>query len=59
VLVGVIFALRALFASVGLQLGWWSAPVFAPAFAWLLLCAATQRALRPRELEELRWWQRL
>jgi len=55
----VILALNALFTTVGLQFGWWSAPVFAPLFLWLLVSAASNRVLRPVELDGLRWRQRL
>jgi hypothetical protein len=52
-------ALNALFTAVGLQFGWWAAPVFLPLFGWLLCCAACNRVLRPVELDELRWRDRL
>jgi hypothetical protein len=55
----VILALNALFTTVGLQFGWWSALVFAPLFLWLLVSAASNRVLRPVELDGLRWRQRL
>jgi hypothetical protein len=51
--------LHALFAALGLQLGWWSAPVFAPPLVWLLVSAGMRRVLRPVELDSLRWRQRL
>jgi hypothetical protein len=54
-----LVALNALFTAVGLQFGWWSAPVFAPLFLWLLACPACNRVLRPVELDGLRWRQRL
>ncbi|MGO9322469.1 MAG: hypothetical protein ACLQBY_16955 [Solirubrobacteraceae bacterium] len=55
----VIVALHALFSVVGLQLGWWSAPVFVPVFVWALCSAAMNRVLRPVELDGLRWPARL
>ena len=55
----VALALDAVFTAVGLQFGWWSAPVFAPLFIWLLACPACNRVLRPVELDELSWRQRL
>ena len=58
-LVLLLVGLHALFRMVGLQLGWWSAPVFAPLFFWLLASAASNRVLRPVELDGLRWRQRL
>ncbi len=58
-LILLLVALHALFTAVGLQLGWWAAPVFAPLFAWLVISAAMRGGLRPVELEELRWRQRL
>jgi len=54
-----LLALNAVFTAVGLQFGWWSAPVFAPLFIWLLACPACNRVLRPVELDGLRWRQRL
>lgn len=54
-----ILALHAIFSAVGLQFGWWSAPVFAPVFAWGLFSAAMNRVLRPVELDRWRWPQRL
>ncbi|MGH2854321.1 MAG: hypothetical protein ACRDLF_09050 [Solirubrobacteraceae bacterium] len=54
-----IIGLHAVFSAVGLQLGWWSAPVFLPVFAWLLVSAAARQALRQVELDVLRWRQRL
>jgi hypothetical protein len=59
VLILLLVGLHALFTVVGLQLGWWSVPVFAPLFVWLLASAAMRGGLRPVELEELRWRQRL
>jgi hypothetical protein len=59
VLVLLLVGLHALFTAVGLQLGWWSVPVFVPLFVWLLVSAAMRGGLRPVELEELRWRQRL
>jgi hypothetical protein len=55
----VVLAFNALFTAVGLRFGWWSAPVFGPLFFWLLVSAACDRVLRPVELDELRWGQRL
>jgi hypothetical protein len=55
----VILALHALFTLVGLQFGWWAAPVFLPVFAWALCSAATNRVLRPVELDGWRWPARL
>lgn len=52
-------ALDAVFTAVGLQFGWWSAPVFAPLFVRLLACPVSNRVLRPVELDRLRWRQRL
>jgi hypothetical protein len=54
-----LVALNALFTAVGLQFGWWAAPVFAPLLLWLFACAACNRVLRPFELDDLRWRQRL
>jgi hypothetical protein len=58
-LVLLLVALNAVFTAVGLQFGWWSAPVFVPLFLWLLLSAASNRVLSPVELDGLRWRQRL
>jgi hypothetical protein len=59
-IVGVLgLALNALFTVAGLQFGWWSAPVFAPLFGWLLACPVCNRVLRPVELDGLSWRQRL
>jgi hypothetical protein len=58
-LVLLLVGLHALFRMVGLQLGWWSAPVFVPLFVWLLGSAGLRRSLRPVELDELRWRERL
>jgi hypothetical protein len=55
----VILALHAVFSAVCLRFGWWSAPVFVPVFAWALLSAATNRVLRPVELDGWRWPARL
>ncbi len=55
----VILALHALFTLVGLQFGWWSAPVFVPVFVWALFSAAMNRVLRPVELDGWRWPARL
>ena len=55
----VILALHAIFSIVGLRLGWWSAPVFVPVFAWALCSAAMNRVLRPVELDRWRWPARL
>jgi hypothetical protein len=54
-----ILALHVIFSAVGLRFGWWSAPVFVPVFAWALLSAATNRVLRPVELDGWRWPARL
>jgi hypothetical protein len=54
-----ILALHAMFSVVGLQFGWWSAPVFVLLFAWALLSAAMNRVLRPVELDGWRWSTRL
>lgn len=59
VVVLLLVGLHALFTAVGLQLGWWAAPVFAPSFAWLLVSAGLARLLRPVALERLRWRERL
>ena len=59
VVVVLLVGLHALFRMAGLQLGWWSAPVFAPLLLWLFACAASNRVLRPVELDGLRWHQRL
>ncbi len=59
VVVLLLVALHALFTMVGLQFGWWSAPVFAPLLLWLFACAACNRVLRPVELDGLSWRQRL
>ena len=59
VVVLLLVGLHALFRMVGLQLGWWSAPVFAPLLLWLFACAACNRVLRPVELDGLRWRHRL
>jgi hypothetical protein len=59
VLTLLILALHALFTAVGLQLGWWSAPVFVPVFVWALFSAGMNRVLRPVELDGLRWPARL
>ncbi|MHB8492099.1 MAG: hypothetical protein ACYDA6_07810 [Solirubrobacteraceae bacterium] len=56
---GVIFALSTIFAAVGLQLGWWSVPVFVPPFIWGLISTAMGGPVRPAELDRLRIWQRL
>jgi hypothetical protein len=58
-LVLLLVGLHALFTAVGLRFGWWSAPVFAPLFLWLLSSATCNRVLRPVELDDLRWRQRL
>lgn len=54
-----IVALHAMFSAVGLEFGWWSAPVFGPLFAWALFSAAMNRVLRPVELDGWRWPARL
>jgi hypothetical protein len=51
--------LDAVFTTLGLQFGWWSAPVFVPVSAWILASAVMNRVLRPVELEWLGWRQRL
>jgi hypothetical protein len=51
--------LNALFTTLGLQFGWWSAPVFVPLCVWVLVSACMNRVLRPVELEWLKWRQRL
>jgi hypothetical protein len=58
-LVLLLVGLHALFTMVGLQLGWWAAPAFAPLLLWLFACAACNRVLRPVELDDLRWRHRL
>jgi hypothetical protein len=58
-LVLLLVGLHALFRMVGLQLGWWSAPVFVPLFVWLFAAAGLRRSLRSVELDELRWRERL
>jgi hypothetical protein len=55
----VVLGLHAVFSYVGLQFGWWAAPVFFPVFVWLLVSAAASRVLRPVELDGWRWGQRL
>jgi hypothetical protein len=55
----VILVLHAIFSVAGLQLGWWSAPVFVPVFVWVLFSAAMNRVLRPVELDGWRWPARL
>jgi hypothetical protein len=59
VILAVALTLNALFTAVGLQFGWWTAPVFVPLFGWLFCCAACNGVLRPVELDELRWRDRL
>jgi hypothetical protein len=59
VILALALALNALFSAVGLQFGWWAVPVFLPLFGWLFCCAACNRVLRPVELDELRWRDRL
>jgi len=54
VVVMLLVGLHALFTTVGLQLGWWSAPAFALLLLWLFACAACNRVLRPVELDETR-----
>ncbi|MGO9448260.1 MAG: hypothetical protein ACLP04_06345 [Solirubrobacteraceae bacterium] len=54
-----IVALNALFTMVGLQLGWWSAPAFAPLLFWSFACAVSNRVLRPVEIDVLSWRHRL
>jgi hypothetical protein len=52
-------ASNALFTAVGLRFGWWAVPVFVPVLVWLFVSALCERLLRPVELEDLRWGQRL
>lgn len=59
VILALVLTLNALFTAVGLQFGWWAAPVFVPLFGWLFCCAACNDVLRPVELDELRWRERL
>lgn len=54
-----LMGLHAVFTAVGLQLGWWSVPVFVPLFVWTMIAAGLRRSLRPVELDGLRWRQRL
>ena len=54
-----IVALNALFTMVGLQLGWWSVPAFAPLLFWSFACALWGRVLRPVEIDVLSWRHRL
>jgi hypothetical protein len=55
----VVLGLAELFSFVGLQFGWWAAPVFAPVLVWLVISALASRVLRPVELDGWGWWQRL
>jgi hypothetical protein len=59
VILALALALNALFTAVGLRFGWWAVPVFVPLFVWLFVSALCDRLLRPVELEDLRWGQRL
>lgn len=59
VILAVAVALSALFKLVGLQFGLWAAPVFVPVFGWALCSWICNRVLRPVELAELRWRERL
>ncbi len=59
VILALALALNALFMAVGLRFGWWAVPVFVPLFGWLFVSALCDRLLRPVELEDLRWGQRL
>jgi hypothetical protein len=54
-----VLVLHTVFSLVGLRLGWWSVPVFAPVFVWGLCSAAMNRVLRPVELDAWRWPARL
>lgn len=54
-----LVGLHALFTTVGLQLGWWSVPVFVPLCGWAVIAAGVRRSLRPVELDGLHWRQRL
>jgi hypothetical protein len=54
-----IVALNALFTMVGLQLGWWSVPAFAPLLFWSFACALCNRVLRPVEIDVLSWRRRV
>jgi hypothetical protein len=55
----VILLAHAILTAAGLRFGWWSAPVFAPLLVWFFISAASGRALRPVELDGLRWPARL
>jgi hypothetical protein len=55
----VILLAHAILTAAGLRFGWWSAPVFAPVLVWFFISAASSRALRPLELDGLRWPARL
>ncbi len=58
--VGVLLmGLDALFTTLGLQFGWWAAPVFGPLLVWLFASACMSRVLRPVEIGWLSWPQRL
>jgi hypothetical protein len=59
VILAAALALNVLFTAVGLRFGWWAVPVFVPLFVWLFVSALCDRLLRPVELEDLRWGQRL
>lgn len=54
----VVLGLNALFTVAGLRFGWWAVPVFVPVLGWLLVSAASNRVLRPVELDVLRWGRR-
>lgn len=54
-----VLALHAVFATVGLQLGWWSLPAFAPLLLWGFACAICNRVLRPVEIDRLSWRHRV
>lgn len=54
-----LLGVKGLFVLVGLQFGWWSVPVFAPLFVWLVFCMATRHVWRPEELDLLGWRQRV
>lgn len=54
----VILLAHAILTAAGLRFGWWSPPVFAPVTVWFF-SAASSRALRPVELDGMRWPARL
>ncbi len=59
VIVLLVLLLRWTFGAVGLALGWWSAPAFAPVIVWSLVSVFADRLLRPVEIEQLGWPKRL